>query len=281
MEAQSAESLPKLLSTAIPFLIILSALAGGILAFIARKFFTKTDPRVEEVTGHLAHAHCGACGFAGCSQYAEAVVNNPDVPPNLCPPAGPSAAEKIATLTGKTNSQSIKKIAVVRCTGDTGVASRRFLYHGVKDCRAVSVMGGDKDCSYGCLGYGTCVRSCPFNAMIMGSNGLPIIDSDTCVACGQCAIACPRTLIIIAAPRTVIVKCKSIDKGAEVRSYCKHGCIGCGKCAKTCPHEAITVANFLATIDPLKCTSCRACIAVCPTTAISEIICKEDATPVD
>ncbi|HAK60775.1 MAG TPA: ferredoxin, partial [Nitrospiraceae bacterium] len=59
---------------------------GVSLAFIASKFTVKMDPRVEQVREVLPGANCGACGFAGCMGYAEAVVGNPDVATHLCAP---------------------------------------------------------------------------------------------------------------------------------------------------------------------------------------------------
>ena len=44
-----------------------------------------------------------------------------------------------------------------------------------------------KACAYGCLGYGNCVRGRPVEAITMGENGLPVIDTDLCIACGLCA----------------------------------------------------------------------------------------------
>ena len=42
------------------------------------------------VRDRLPSANCGACGFAGCQAYAEAVVERPDVSTSLCTP-GPRA----------------------------------------------------------------------------------------------------------------------------------------------------------------------------------------------
>ena len=45
------------------------------------------------------------------------------------------------------------------------------------------------------LGLGTCVKSCPFDAMTMSDDGLPIIDPEKCTACGKCVSVCPKQVI--------------------------------------------------------------------------------------
>ena len=77
-------------------------------------------------------------------------------------------------------------VAHVFCGGGLDKSGRKFKYEGIKDCDAVLLVnGGDKTCSYGCLGYGNCMRACKFGAVIMSKNGLPIIDKGKCVACGK------------------------------------------------------------------------------------------------
>ena len=70
-------------------LIVLAGLGivfGVALAIVAARFVVKADPKVEKVRETLPGANCGACGFAGCMGYAEAVVGNPDVAVNMCAP---------------------------------------------------------------------------------------------------------------------------------------------------------------------------------------------------
>ena len=44
--------------------------------------------------------------------------------------------------------------------------------------------GGPKSCTYGCLGYGTCVQACPFDAIHI-ENGIAVVDKEACRACGK------------------------------------------------------------------------------------------------
>mgnify|MGYP001183215879 FL=1 len=278
MSTEGADNInvPKLLTTAATFLAGLALVFGVTLALIAKYFYTKSDPKVEQVEEHLAHAHCGACGFPGCHQYAEAVVNKPDVSPALCTPAGKAAAAKIAALTGKEMGEAEPKVAFVACRGDTEMSKKKFEHRGVPDCvAAAAVGGGDKECPFGCLGYGSCEAACPFDAIHINERGLAEVDSSKCVACGICVKACPRKIIsIVPKNKKPIVKCYSNDKGPAVKRYCKAGCIGCGLCVKNCPSQAIEMVKNLARIDNKKCTDCGICETKCPTKAIQRIVIK-------
>lgn len=274
VEAKEHVDLLPLLKFTLVFLAGVGAVFGLGLAFAAKKFAVQVDPRVEQVKDALAHAHCGACGYAGCEQYAEAVVKNPDVSPNLCTPAGARGAERVAAITGKKAELREPMFARVMCQGNWEKATKRFKYEGVQDCRAaVLAGGGDKSCIYGCLGYGTCATVCPFGAITMGDDHLPIIDITKCTACRKCESACPKKVIeVLPASKFVLVACHSRDKGGETRKQCQVGCIACGVCAKVCPFDAPKVEKNLSKITLDKCKVCGLCVAKCPTKAIGDLI---------
>lgn len=264
-------------STVYVTLIVLAALGivfGIALAIVAAKFMVKVDPKVEQVRETLPGANCGACGFAGCMGYAEAVVGNPDVAANMCAPGKSPVAEKIAVITGKKAEKVEPKIARVFCQGGTSLSQRKFIYTGVQDCTAaVLAAGGDKSCQYGCLGYGTCMRACPFGAITMSEDNLPTINPEKCTACGKCVAACPKQVIELAqASKAVVISCHSRDKGIDVKKKCQVGCIACGICVRTCPVNAIAIDNNLARIDHGKCIVCGLCVKKCPTNAIHDYI---------
>lgn len=258
------------------FLAGISIIFGLGLAFAAQRFAVKTDPRVAQVLDVLAHAHCGACGYAGCEQYAEAVVKNPDVAPNLCTPAGAKGAEAVALITGKKADIKEPMFSRIMCQGDLSKSVRRFKYEGVLDCRAaVLAGGGDKSCIYGCLGYGTCSRVCPFGAITMSANNLPVVDIVKCTGCRKCEIACPKKVIeILPSSKAVLVACHSKDKGGDTRKYCQVGCIACSKCVKVCPFDAPSIQNNFSRINIDKCKVCGLCALNCPTNAIVDFIPK-------
>lgn len=243
------ESLAESIGNPAIVLGVMGLILGLGLAFAARKFAISRDPMVEKINGLLPEANCGGCGYPGCMQFAEAVARG-DAPADGCVAASPETNQKIAEAVGKEISDSVKLIALVHCNG--GYSARdEFEYHGPENCvSAAMIMGGQKTCSYGCLGFGDCVDVCPFDAIEMGENGVPVVDKEACTGCGKCVEACPKDIIELwPENREVVVACSSLDKGGFAIKACTMACIGCRKCEKVCPVDAITVDNFLATID--------------------------------
>jgi electron transport complex protein RnfB len=242
------------------------------LALAAKKLAVPKDPRVEKVSEVLPGANCGGCGYPGCAAFAEAVVKGITAPGG-CVAAGAGINARIASILGVTIDESVRKVAVLHCGGGHSAVDA-FTYNGPESCAsALLVMEGHKLCRYGCLGFADCVKACPFGAMEMGDNGLPVVIPEKCTGCGKCVAACPRGLLELwPEDRKVIVACSSRDKGGTARKACTVACIGCGKCAKACPVEAITVESFLASIDPAKCINCGICAGECPTSAILDMV---------
>ena len=256
------------------FLGGLGIVFGVGLAFAAAKFAVKTDPKVEQVRNILPGANCGACGFAGCQGYAEAVVANPDVAPNLCSVDKGSVASAVARITGKVASEAEPNFARIMCQGGWSKSVKKFRYEGVQDCRAAILAGGgDKACRYGCLGYGTCARVCPFGAITMSDDHLPVVDITKCTGCRKCEVACPTKVIeVLPASKMVLVTCHSRDKGGDTRKNCQVGCIACGICVKVCPFDAVSVENNFAKVNIDKCRVCGLCVKKCPTKSIADFI---------
>lgn len=247
-----------------------------ILYFVAQKFKVIEDPRIDIVADILPGANCGGCGFAGCRNFAEAIVKAESLEGLSCPVGGATVMGNIGQALGLAVEVSEPKIAVVRCNGSKEHAPAKVVFDSASRCSfAHSLFSGESGCPNGCLGLGDCVISCSFDAIhIDSSTGLPVVN-DKCVACGACVKACPRSVIELRfkgkKDRRIFVSCINTEKGAIAKKNCEVACIGCGKCVKVCPFEAITLANNLAYIDFEKCKLCRKCVTECPTGAIHEL----------
>lgn len=243
------------------------------LGLAAKKFAVRQNPLIEKVEEVLPGVNCGVCGWAGCSAYARAVVEE-GAPANACIPGGQEAARLVAEIMGVEASQTESYVAIVLCKGGTREAKSRFEYRGVSDCKAAMLIaGGGKSCTYGCLGLGTCERVCPFEAIRLAENGLPAVDEERCTGCGICVKNCPKDVIRLA-PRGmgIHVLCHSHDKGGQVKKVCTVGCIGCGACVRICPYEALSLHDGLAVMDYGRCRECGLCVDQCPTHNITSLI---------
>jgi len=256
---------------------VLGLVSSVILYFIAQKFKVFEDPRIDTVQEALPAANCGGCGFAGCRNFAEALVKSDSFDGLNCPVGGNDVMEKVARILGREAVAVEPRVAVLLCQGSPEHRPRTSHYDGVKDCRiAHSLYIGETDCAYGCLGYGDCVSACTFGAMHMDKvTCLPVINDDKCTSCGACVKACPRNIIELRKKakkdRKIYVACVNCDKGGPARRACKVACIACNKCYKVCEFDAIKIENNLAYIDASKCTFCRKCVEECPTSSILEL----------
>ena len=259
----------------------LALLFGLVLAGASKVFYVEVDPRLEKLNECLPGANCGGCGYPGCGGYAEAVLNG-EAPIGKCASGGAECAAGMAAVMGVEAGDVVRMVALVKCSGhrtydeagnQTGGAKLKGNYEGFKDCLAASKVGGRGPlaCKYGCLGYGSCVKACKYDAIHV-VNGVAQVDREKCVGCMACANTCPRG-VITAVPyeKTTFIPCNSHAKGAVTTRSCSTGCIGCGLCKKICPEGAITVENGLATIDYEKCIGCGLCATVCPKKIIVDL----------
>ncbi len=205
--------------------MILLALAFSlVLGWANVRFRVVQDPRIDQVEAALPGANCGGCGYAGCAEFARAVVAG-EAAPDGCPVGGADTAQAIAEILGISVDDSAPYRPVVHCAADYDNRLQRADYRGEPTCAAANVIGDVQGCAYGCLGFGDCVRACDYDAIHI-VNGLAVVDYEKCVGCGACERACPRHIISMVpfkADRMLVVACSNHDPARQVRQVCKVG----------------------------------------------------------
>ena len=249
---QSSISLHQLWSSAWPAGLIMLGLGLGfavVLLIASERLKVPVDPQVEQIYAVLPHVECGACGFAGCGQYAPAVRNDPQLL-GKCAPGGPDVAAKIAAILNIQISDHGPPLRpVVHCRAHTVDRTYHGWYHGIPSCTAANALANTQACKFGCLGFGDCTRACKFNALHV-VDGLATVDYSKCTGCAACSRTCPRNLIQMlpfAYENMMIVACNSRETGKTTREFCQVGCIACGLCAKQT--DAFKVEDNLARLD--------------------------------
>lgn len=246
-------------------------LAGIILVMAYNKLKVEEDPRIAGLQETLPGINCGSCGYASCHEYAVEMVKN-KAGINLCTPGGQETVKNIASMLGldHTDDEIISKKAVVRC----GVKKRRILakYAGPQTCQEAQLLGAGMACRFGCTGFEDCFEVCPFDAIRMNENSVPVIDLQNCTACGLCVAACPRDIIILDKfinRKMVFVGCNNTQLLKETKNVCDVGCIACKICEKKGPEGAFKVENNLSRVTDNNCDIVIDNIK-CPTNCIYE-----------
>lgn len=252
------------------FMATLGVSLAALLAAANRRLHVVEDPRIDMVEELLPRTNCGACGTAGCRQFAEKLIVG-ELVPNQCTVNNAAGNQQIADYLGVAAGDIEKQVARLACAGGAHVARTRARYDGEKSCRAASlVSGGGKGCSWGCLGLADCAVVCDFDAITMNRHGLPVVDEAKCTACNDCVEVCPKGLFSLQpVSRQLWVACKNRQPGDEAELECEVACTACGRCAADAPEGLIAMVNELAVIDYSKNgLASRLPIERCPTGAI-------------
>jgi RnfABCDGE-type electron transport complex B subunit len=208
------------------------------LAFASKIFYVYVDPLVEKIEGLLPGANCGGCGLPGCSANAVAIATG-KASPGSCVAGGADLALVIAEALGKKLEVKEPDIALPGCTYGVKDAKIKFSYNGISSCQAAAMLyGGMKECQIGCLGLGSCLAACPFGALKMGENGLPVVDEAKCTGCGTCERVCPKHIITLSSVTRRILK-----------EYTTEDCTT--PCQRACP-AGINISEYIRLIAEKK-----------------------------
>ncbi|HOO56079.1 MAG TPA: RnfABCDGE type electron transport complex subunit B [bacterium] len=196
-------------------------LAAAVMLGIASKiFYVYEDPRIAKVEYALLGANCGGCGYPGCASAAEAVVNG-EAGADVCIAGGPGIAIAVAEVMGIEVVIKERRVAKLRCRAGYRV-DERYNYQGISDCRAaIRIWEGARNCERSCIGFGTCAKICPFNAIRMGSDGLPVIDPLVCTGCGTCVENCPKSVLEL---ESMSDRLLSFNKISDCLAPCRQTC---------------------------------------------------------
>lgn len=204
------------------------------LAIADKKLRVEEDPKITQIADVLPGVNCGACGYAGCNDFAVNVVEG-EASVTGCPVGGNETAREVATIMGVQAGATTKEIPRVMCHGGNAESVQKMVnYYGPLSCAAMDIVsGGEKQCMYGCLGAGDCVEACPFDALVMNHNGIPEVVPELCTGCTICVSACPRDVIQMhPIDREVFVFCNNHDDAKAAKEVCTVACLACGICAK-------------------------------------------------
>jgi NADPH-dependent glutamate synthase beta subunit-like oxidoreductase/NAD-dependent dihydropyrimidine dehydrogenase PreA subunit len=141
---------------------------------------------------------------------------------NSCVAAGDDVAQAIAAIMGVSVAEKEPEFAAPGCYYGNNKADLNYAYQGIRDCRAAAMLlGGMKVCHIGCLGLGTCVTACMFNALSMGPDGLPVVDQEKCTGCGACEKICPKNIIRLTSVTRRIIREYTIQ---DCTTPCQRAC---------------------------------------------------------
>ncbi len=243
---------------------------GVFIALANAKLKVWEDPRIEEVDELLPGANCGACGYAGCRPFAEALIGG-ETPPAQCTVMGTGEVEDVASYLGVEAGEVSQVVARLLCAGSAAVAPWKAEYTGIESCAAaVAVAGGGKGCPWGCVGLADCAVSCDFDAIEMNPLGLPIVDPEKCTACNDCVEVCPLDLfVLMPLSHKLIVQCRNLLEGDAATDVCEVACNACRRCVQDAAKGLISMQWGLAVVDYDKVElQNRKAVERCPTDAI-------------
>lgn len=223
---------------------------GVVLSILDSKLKVEEDPLVAQINDAFPGINCGACGFAGCLAFAKEIAKTKNIGKG-CLPGGEEVNSKVANLIGADAKDTVKTKLIVLCGAHSDKKKKTYSYKGEKTCAVAHTVGGNIDCSYGCLAFGDCCKVCPVGALTV-KNGLVEVDYKKCISCGKCVQVCPRNLLKLVEAedeKLHVVACSNPEDTMSTKKVCAAGCIGCGICIKLIKDSPFYLEEKLSKID--------------------------------
>ena len=147
---------------------------------MGKKFAVEVDQKEIDVRAELPGNNCGGCGYAGCDALAKLSLQEKLKLEHVLSVVN-LLQKKIAAIMGSEVGDSKRMTAFVKCAGDCEKQKKIIT---TQVCRIVQLchlflMVVQKACTYGCMGYGSCVKACPFDAIHI-VNGIAVVDKEKC-----------------------------------------------------------------------------------------------------
>lgn len=151
---------------------------GIVLGIASEKFKVVVDEKEQKIRSVLPGNNCGACGYPGCDGLAHAIAKG-EAPSNQCLVGGNEVGAKIASILGQQAQVSTRYTAFVKCKGTCDKVTPVSDYTGIKDCLSAALVPGKggKMCTSACIGLGSCVQACDFNAIHI-VDGVAVVDKE-------------------------------------------------------------------------------------------------------
>jgi len=243
---------------------LVGTVVGVGLALASKIFYVYIDPKIEAVGEALPGANCGGCGYPGCSSNAEAIVRG-DSSASSCVAGGPDIAAEVAGIMGVKLEAREPDIALPGCRYGLAEADVKYIYSGVSDCRAAMLLdGGTKVCYAGCLGLGTCVSACPFGALSIGPDSLPVVDEALCTGCGTCERVCPKHIITLSSnSRKIQREYTTFDCTTPCQRACPAGIDICAYIHEIAEGRYLEAVRVIKQRNPFPSVCGRICVHPC------------------
>ena len=110
---------------AVWILAVIGAACAVVLIAAAKFMAVPVDEKFPLIRDCLAGANCGACGFAGCDGYAQALVDGTETNVTLCTPGGKVPVQEGEQQIASTNTKGLQTTAPrTSCSADRECARR-------------------------------------------------------------------------------------------------------------------------------------------------------------